>query len=93
MMMKGELAQKSFALITSKPWQLCHLASNLKTLKDSTLGTLCGLRCALAKLLDPWRSRPRIRRNGSFASTALTAMCHYVIGPGMIGLDYRKLES
>jgi len=85
---KESNAQKALALITSQALAALSFREQLlNTLKDSTLGD------ALAVFDTLWQSfwiqwRSRLENTAKwvfFASTALTAMCHYVVGPGMIG--------
>ena len=85
---KENNAQKALALITSQALAALSFREQLlKTLKDSTLGDALAVFDALwQRFWIHWRSRlENTAKWVLFASTALTAMCHYVIGPGMIG--------
>lgn len=85
---KENNAQKALALITSQALAALSFREQLlKTLKDSTLGDALAVFDALwQSFWIQWRSRlENTAKWVLFASTALTAMCHYVIGPGMIG--------
>ena len=85
---KENNAQKALALITSQALAALSFREQLlKTLKDSTLGDAIAVLDALwQSFWLQWRSRlENTAKWVFFASTTLTAICHYVIGPGMIG--------
>jgi hypothetical protein len=85
---KESNAQKALALITSQALAALSFREQfIKVAKEGTLGDAIEACERLWQMFWlQWRVRlERTARWVFFAASALTAMCHYVVGPGMIG--------